>query len=275
MIKSVKKDLSPAMFLIHYSPLSDRFKYLNLLFSGWSLRPNWITEKNYSEFYEQESKDQYASGVLKKYIAMDLLINFKSQTISRRHAYRIAQIKLFLHYFSNGLLFKDTFLLEERKLENAVLEVQRMHITALQQGLNMNTEWILVLEDDAVAQPNAEIRLLEIINNRPAENTWINLNSGALLPRTKSEKVDTLGLFRVKPSATRCTVAYLISRDLAVKFVEDSNEFGVPNYLPIDFYFQVLLRKFKAISYWADPELFLQGSEIGTYDSGLSGFRSA
>jgi hypothetical protein len=269
----VQKDISLATFLIHYSPLTDRFKYLNQLFSSWSFQPIWITEDNFIAFHEQTSRDGYVSEVSKKIVAMDLWINFKSQTVSRRKAYIVAQAKRLLEKFSRGLLFKDTFLLEERELEIAWLEVQRMHLSALQRGLEEGKDWILVLEDDAVAHPKAEMQINEIVNKVPALNTWINLNSGALLARTSSEKVDSLGLFRVKPSATRCAVAYLISRDLALKFVDDATKLGVPNYLPIDFYFQVLLRKYKAQSYWVEPELFLQGSEIGSYQSGFSNFR--
>jgi GR25 family glycosyltransferase involved in LPS biosynthesis len=163
----------------------------------------------------------------------------------------------------------------KKSLPKPQLEVQRMHITALKRGIDTNSKWILILEDDAIPTEDAFDLVNKIAESFKPINTWINLNSGALLLRTKSEKIDSFGLFRIKPSATRCTVAYLISRDLALKFVEDATKFGVPNYLPIDFYFQVLLRKYKAISFWTEPELFLQGSEIGSYDSGFSRFRSA
>jgi hypothetical protein len=100
------------------------------------------------------------------------------------------------------------------------------------------------------------------------------LNSGAGLNRTSSEKkLNTLDLFRVKPASTRCAVAYLVSKDLAKKMVDSGLKDGIPDWLPIDFYYQVLLRKFKSKSYWADPAVFEQGSENGRYLSNLEGFR--
>jgi hypothetical protein len=80
-------------------------------------------------------------------------------------------------------------------------------------------------------------------------------------------------LFEVKPAATRCAVAYLISRDLGKKFVKSAIEDGIPNWLPVDVYFQVLLRKFNAKSFWIEPELFRQGSETGDFRSGFEKFR--
>jgi GR25 family glycosyltransferase involved in LPS biosynthesis len=143
-----------------------------------------------------------------------------------------------------------------------------MHITAIKKGIVANSTWILVLEDDAVPSEGAFDQIGDLVKGIKPVNTWVNLNSGAGLLRTKSDKKpDRYGLFEVKPASTRCAVAYLITRDLAIKMVELIDQHGVPNWLPIDFIYQALLRKSKAKAYWQDPPLFIQGSEDGSYKS--------
>jgi GR25 family glycosyltransferase involved in LPS biosynthesis len=143
-----------------------------------------------------------------------------------------------------------------------------MHLTALFMGIAASSKWILVLEDDAVPTQNA-FELLEIIVKEiEPNNVWINLNDGAGLKRTSSDpKPNQLGLFRVRPAATRCATAYLVSADLAKGLLKLVEEFGMPDWLPIDLAYQAAFRKLKCKTYWQEPVIFIQGSEGGQYQS--------
>jgi hypothetical protein len=157
-----------------------------------------------------------------------------------------------------------------KRLPDRWIELQFMHLTAIEQGLLNGAAWILVLEDDALPEKFAFDQINQIIKKLKCENTWINLNTGAGLTWTVSDPIpDENGIFIVKPSATRCSVAYLISHDLGAKIMNSVKHEGVPNWLPIDVYFQVLLRKFRSKSYWQEPASFAQGSETGQYRSHL------
>jgi GR25 family glycosyltransferase involved in LPS biosynthesis len=102
-----------------------------------------------------------------------------------------------------------------------------MHLTALVAGIEKNSKWIFILEDDAIPASYAFENVNEILENVINKNTWINLNSGAGLVRTRSDKnPDSLGLFQVKPASIRCAVAYLVSIDLAKKIMELSSWIG-------------------------------------------------
>jgi hypothetical protein len=126
----------------------------------------------------------------------------------------------------------------------------------------------LILEDDAVPIEGAFNLIKDLARNINSSNTWINLNSGAGLVRTKSEgEPDKYGLFKVKPASTRCAVAYMVTRDLAIKMNKIIDEYGLPDWLPIDLIYQALLRKTKATSYWQEPAQVIQGSEDGSYKS--------
>jgi hypothetical protein len=262
------------IFVIHYSKLVDREIFLKKIFTNLKVHPTWVTEKNFSYFKVSSQSRKKILGVSEKLVGMDLGINSRSLVYSRRKS-RLQGYLLYLrsfipkqNYVSVGSLPK------KNRLPEAQIELQSMHLTALVAGIEKNSKWIFILEDDAIPASYAFENVNEILENVINKNTWINLNSGAGLVRTSSDKnPDSLGLFQVKPASIRCAVAYLVSIDLAKKIINSAYSDGVPDWLPIDVYYQVLLRKFKSITYWSDPPTFDQGSENGKYLSGLDKFR--
>jgi hypothetical protein len=262
------------IYIVHYSKLVDRSVYLNNIFLGLKIYPTWVTESNFSNFKPFPPTQKKIIGVSEKLVAMDLGINSRSLVYSRRKS-KVQGYVLFLRsFFPKQNYVSIGSLPRKEKLPQSQFEVQRMHLTALVAGVEKNSKWIFVMEDDAIPVNQAFENVNEILEELEASNTWINLNSGAGLNRTSSDKKpNKLGLFQVKPPATRCTAAYLVSTDLAKKIINSANLDGIPDWLPIDVYYQVLLRKFKSTSYWADPATFDQGSENGKYTSGLDKFR--
>jgi hypothetical protein len=262
------------VYVVHYTRLKKRKNYLVSVLAKQRVNPFWVTEKNYIDYKRETPIDGKILGVNEKLVGMDLGINSRSLTRSRRKARLEGYLLFFRSYLSRSNTHSTGSLPSRKVLGNAWLELQRMHLTALQLGAKSGSKWILILEDDAVPSANSFNTIEEIAQTMIARNTWINLNSGAGLSRTKSEKImNKSGLFRVKPAATRCAVAYLVSHDLAVKILRSAVNDGIPDWLPIDNYLQVLLRKFKVKSYWIEPELFEQGSESGLFQSGFENLR--
>jgi hypothetical protein len=267
-------DNFPNVFVVHYTKLEQRKKLLEQILINHGIIPTWVTESNFMNFKQEVPVRKKIIGVNERLVGMDLGINSRSIRKSRRRARIEGRILFLRSYLTRTNMLSTGSLPIKQSLESAWIELQRMHLTAIHEGLQSDKNWILVLEDDALPNDLAFEKIREIMQTTSAENVWMNLNSGAGLGRTKSEnEINRHGLFEVKPAATRCAVAYLISRDLAEKFIKSAIEDGIPNWLPIDFYFQVLLRKFKAKSYWIEPELFRQGSETGEYRSGFEKFR--
>lgn len=262
------------VFVVHYSKLTERRSFLSNSLNNLGIEPMWVTEQNYLDYKEEILVAGKILGVNEKLVGMDLGINSRSLTRSRRRS-RIEGAFLFVRsYFSGENNYSTGSLPVKKKLGNAWLELQRMHLTALSQGVERESEWILILEDDAVPTKEAFSKINKITQGLKPNNTWLNLNSGAGLKKTKSEKVlEPFGLFRIKPAATRCAVAYLVSNDLARKIVNSAMTIGIPDWLPIDFYYQVLLRKFRAKTFWIEPVLFDQGSESGEFESGFNKYR--
>ena len=233
------------------------------------LKVEWVTESNFDLVKRPLINSKRILGISEKKLGMDLGISSRSLVFTRRKA-RLQGYILFFRSFVGGKnnTYTTGSLPPKTPLPESWQEVQLMHITALKKGIISKSKWILILEDDAVPNHGAFKLITDITKNINSFNTWINLNSGAGLMRTKSDsEPDLYGLFKVKPASTRCSVAYMVSRDLALRMINLIDEHGVPSWLPIDLIYQALLRKSKATAYWQDPPSFVQGSEDGSYKS--------
>lgn len=262
------------IYIVHYSKLSDRKARLSKYIEKNSLSVNWVTESDFINFSNQKFDPIKRLKFSNRLFGMDLGINSRSTSVTRRRARFQGLILLIRSYLSSNKNLILGSMPDSKPLRSQWIELQKMHVTALLNGSQSEFDWIMILEDDAIPNDSALQITDRIIANKVPKNTWINLNSGANLLWTKSDPIpDANGLYRVKPASTRCSVAYLISKDLALKIVADALSNGIPNWLPIDVYFQYCLRKFKSISYWQDPPTFLQGSETGEFSSGFGAMR--
>jgi len=260
-------DLS--IYIVHYSKLLDRKFFLDKMINENKITVEWITENNFNSVKKSVINSKKVLGISEKKLGMDLGINSRSLVFTRRKA-RIQGYILFFRSFigKRNNLYTTGSLPSKVPLPISWQEVQYMHITALKKGIKSKSKWILILEDDAVPIEGAFNLIKDLARNINSSNTWINLNSGAGLVRTKSEgEPDKYGLFKVKPASTRCAVAYMVTRDLAIKMNKIIDEYGLPDWLPIDLIYQALLRKTKATSYWQEPAQVIQGSEDGSYKS--------
>lgn len=147
---------------------------------------------------------------------------------------------------------------------------------AIRHGIMSMKAWILILEDDAVIQDNFMLSLENLVNLPRGQKTWINLNDG-VGPNLFKHKTDpTLeygGFYEVNPPMTRCTVAYLVNQELAKEILNEFEIHGIPNWVPIDFAIDAVLKKLKVNCLWQDPACVLQGSSNGNYQSNLQQHR--
>lgn len=259
------------VFIIHYSILKNRYDSLSEKLSTKLFNQFWITENDVftEKFFSVTSKS--IMGVKTKLVGMDLGVNSRSLVFTRRRARVQGWILLLRSILQN----KDSLIMgsmpKTDKLSASLLEVSCMHARAIRRGFNSNSEWILILEDDAIPESHFYESIKWVYCKFDArKKIWINLNSGAFLKHTKSDpRPDLMGFYRVKPALTRCSVAYMISKPLAREIIRQFDEYGIPDWLPVDIVMQVILRRSRALSFWQDPPAVIQGSESGAYDSNL------
>jgi len=262
-------------YVIHYTPLVERRQFLEKALS--EIEVNWVTEKNVSVENYPWRNTNYVFGVSKRLIAADLGINARSLSRTRRRA----RFESYLYRYASllGSNFEETTygsLPRYKRLPQRILELNSMHLNALMLFLQENHEWALLLEDDAVFSQDGISQVQMISQEKRKGAVWINLNDGAGLKRTASEKrINKNGLFRVTPPTTRCASAYMFNRKYAKNMNDLIEVHGLPDWLPIDVIFQVANRKIKAESYWSEPAKFVQGSESGFYKSNFKSLRES
>lgn len=262
-----------ASYVIHYSPLVDRKSFLQPQLK--LLEPEWVTESDVVPESLPWRHSERVLGVSKRQIAADLGVNARSISRSRRKA-RFESY--YLRYMSlvGRKYQKHSYgsLPRFERLPKQILELNAMHIYAIFLFLQSGKEWGLVLEDDAVMEPNFFEKLEGICKLKYSKPVWMNLNGGAGLVRTKSDpSPDMNGLFQVIPPTTRCATAYVINRRYVERLKDLILVHGLPDWLPIDVFYQVANRKLRAQAFWSEPPIVIQGSESGRYKSNLGQHR--
>ena len=257
---------SISVFLIHYSKLKDRKSYLEES-PVMRFDPIWITEERIQGI-ELKSNSNIISARRSLLLGFVFMVNIRSKTISRRNSIFIELLRfakyLFLFQYEKYMSIAFPF---KTPLGSRWQEVIQMHLTAIKEGLKRDSDWIVVIEDDAIFQDNFAKTLNHLRQRDPNSLTWMNLNTCSNLDWTNSDPdPDEFGFFRVWPRSAKALTSYVVSKPLAEFFVKAIQN-GVPENLPADQIYQNILFESRAKTLWQTPPSILQGSETGHYTS--------
>ena len=265
--------------VVHYSPLTLRKQTLSALEQDFP-NLNWVTEKDILAKGTAKYRFEKEIRLTTEFdFAAGLRLNSFSQHFSRRKSQALVSILKLLGKFHTRAAKSILGALPAKKpLPQNWREVALMHIKAIEMGIQSGKPWILVLEDDAIIQANFLDSLQVVEKLSTNSKVWVNLNDG-LGPNLFKNKSDRLigfhGFYQVNPPTTRCTVAYLIDQSLAVAILNELEVYGIPDWIPIDFTLDAIVKKLSINCFWQDPACVLQGSSNGNYASNLQQFRRA
>jgi hypothetical protein len=258
-----------ALFIVHYSKLRERRVQLEKSLLNCEIPVHWITEEDLSLPAFRFIHDYNAFDINPRLIALDRSNNSRS-LVKPRIVARLEGYLLFVrsYLFPGGI----TYLTDNPKPkveDSRLLELSQMHLECLKLARDLDLDWALVIEDDAIIDWQGLNPVLKEVNQFGREKPiWCNLSSGAGLSRTKFDpSPNKLGLFRVRPWASRCASGYLINRKFYSKAIDNVSEYGVPDWTAIDVVYQILMRKLRATVFWQEPPSIHQGSETGEYES--------
>ena len=225
------------IYVIHYSKLVDRKKYIASLFKDINIEFEFIesfnkeelNEKNISKFYEN------------------------NKTIHDQ------KIKLW------GKRSKDHY-----ELTGPEISVSIKHLEALKKIQNNEYEFGIILEDDIIPQYKNFIN--EIENLIKSHKKWDVLFIGEGMG--KSYRNSKIGIrriiplkkiFKMKHPATNCLEAYIVKKSSVNKILEDL----IPINLVIDWElaYQFFIKNLNI--FWSKKILFNQGSKNNIYRSEL------
>jgi hypothetical protein len=259
----LSRNLSIAV--VHFTPLKDRKQSLEKVIPS-EITCRWFTERQiFSPLQWEESKSIF--GLNPRRIGMDLGIN--SRSLSR--TWMRAQIEGLILFTLSYLPILEIEIvtgdyLTWKKLPEGQLENLKQHISAMRWLLDSNSDFGLVLEDDALPTKEAWNCLDRLLSKRLPKFYVAFIGSGANLNNTKKRR-DELNFYRMNTFSSRTAVATLYSKSALLRFLDLIDNYGIPDSVPIDVLIQVFLRKVRFRPFWQDPPSFVQGSESGTYES--------
>jgi hypothetical protein len=267
----VSRNNELSLQVVHFSKLVTRRVTLQTKIPE-ELDANWVSEIDIDISKIMFSSSKSPFGVSKRLIGMDLGVNSRSLTRSRRKSQIEGWGLLAASYFDyrkEALVAKNV--IDAAPLKKSIRENLLQHIECLRQICISEAKYGLILEDDALPSKFAIEELQTFLKERaPRKRFILFCGSGAGLTRTSSD-IDCLpyGIYKTKGYYSRTAVATIYSRDIAQDIFNLFQNEDLPDWAPIDFLMQIALRKIKCKSYWQDPPWFIQGSESGEYQSSL------
>jgi GR25 family glycosyltransferase involved in LPS biosynthesis len=148
-----------------------------------------------------------------------------------------------------------------RRLEPREIAVTIAHIQTLDRIAAAADEWALVLEDDAILDPDFATRFDDCFAELPgdADLVYIGSCSGLRIRDLEPGR----HFYRKAHPATKCSDSTLVRRRAAAAIAATI----VPFTLTIDWELNYQLRRHDLVVYWLEPPLVSQGSETGAYPS--------
>jgi len=156
-----------------------------------------------------------------------------------------------------------------RELNLPEISCTAKHIMALAKISMECPNYGMILEDDAVFEPEFADKFRKYMNDTPEDWDAIFMGEGCGVDYQKSRisrgQAYSDNCFRVGHPATNCAEAYLIKPDIAKLIVQSV----IPFHLVSDWELAYQFYKFDAIVYWWVPSIVSQGSKDGSYKSEL------
>jgi len=165
----------------------------------------------------------------------------------------------------------NTYFGDGMRMANPATSCAYKHILALQDLVQNNIPYALILEDDFLFRKkfvsvfNETIKEMQQFNTNIKDKLFISYENSNMsyVPKNMLEK----NVYLYQHDTTRCAGAYLISRNLAVDIL---NDIAVNKCtFAIDWYYEYFLKNNKIPVYWCHPPIVEQGSHNGVFVSGI------
>lgn len=229
------------IFVVHWKKLTERKEYLENQLSKYDI--NWL------DFYDRDTLTQEE---------IDNIYDDSSETWNQR----------VIGLYNNPPTF--------RKLSKSEICNSMSHIYVLNNMIQNNFEYALVLEDDVILKDNFFPFFDHYFNLTPKDFDIIFLGSAFSV-----DILDSVGCENDKPKIkvqnginvyekfrnpkTRCVDAYILTKSAAEKLYSFIDKIS----LPYDFDLAYFIKELDLKVYWWEPGLVQQGSQTGSYRSSL------
>jgi len=223
------------LYIIHYNKLHDRKKYLDLELSKYNFDVTYIDE------FDRDNIDLNNLSI--KYNK-----NLWIERTSNLYSFNVDYRELNIGEICNSL----------------------SHLKALTKISESNSEYAVILEDDAILQNDFENKITHLLSSVPMDFDFIFFGSSYDIDKldiatlSKSIKVNS-NIYIKEPGTSRTVDGYIVSKKCSEKILNEILEIS----LPFDFELNYFFRKLNTIVYWYEPGLIYQGSQSGNYSSSI------
>lgn len=225
----------PETYIIHYTKLVDRKKYLDISLTELGINGKYISE------YDQED------------LSDDLIKNYYEWN-AEEYSKKLQNLWFGCH---------------PRPLVLPEISCTIKHLEALKQIANSSDSFGMILEDDVVFCDNFNYYFNKFMEDTPENWDAIFFGSGCgedfIIKHLDKSKQVSQHCFRPNHPATNCAEAYLIKKETANLIVNSAKPFHMIS----DWEIAYQLYKFNSVVYWWIPTLVEQGSKNGMYNSTL------
>lgn len=228
------------IYVVHCKQYPERHTYLQKIFDTLNI------PKDYYDFVVNTHKSDMTDETVLKYYTVDTDIRGKELKI----------------------IGEETYLTKDISRGNISCGIN--HINIWQKVLETEYNNVLVLEDDIIFQQDTIKNLVEATMQLPKKFSFCSLEEGAGLKVTNyiTKNIDQDVMFyKVPDGRMRCTGSYITNKDTCHRLMT----FNMKRKFSLEIDMQLwLYGKLKLIDvYWVYPSVFVQGSQNGTYVSGI------
>lgn len=245
------------VLIIHYTPLRERKAFLIEKFEALGIRNYQFLEKFDREVITPEMRAAYYLPSYDRWMSKYFLV----RQILLENIHYSPDKKSWGENLPQGIAIDPN----PRLLNDSEVAVTIAHIEAYKMIIENGWNYAMVIEDDAVFLDGFAETFCRNFCLTPADWDLIFFGNGCgyrVPERTPDQTV-----YKTLPPRSKCSDSYLISRSAAAAFIESM----VPFTQPIDFELGCFLSLFNKNSYWWDPPLAVQGSQVGQFTSSHRG----
>ncbi len=180
--------------------------------------------------------------------------------------YNITNFEFIEHYDRDNLIENDTKLFN-KNLQKVHMAICLSHFYAYNEI--SKDQQALILEDDVIIDNNFVDNLNDYVNKLPVDYDMVFIGDCCNLHIDKNKLKQNCVMYKrdtYKEYTTRCTSAYIVSKKCSINILNDLNIIKVLENEkkindPIDWWLNYYFQNSYYNIYWAEPTIFLQGSE--------------
>lgn len=233
------------IYIVHCTQYPDRYEYLKNKFTQMKV------PEDYYEFVVNTHKSDLTDEVISKYYTTDTEIRNKELKI----------------------IGEDRYLTKDVSKGNISCGIN--HLNIWEKVVESPHTNVLILEDDILFDENTIKNLVEATMQLPEKFSLCSLEEGAGLKVTNyiTRHIDPDKMFyKVPDGRMRCTGAYITNKDTCNRLLTLNKKRKFSLEIDMQLWLYGKLRLLDV--YWVYPHVFLQGSQNGTYESGIQNIKT-